>query len=181
MTPSPGLLHVRCGGAVLPGPPEAHRLPGRFCVRCGSPGVMMMVVTVTTIITTIKLRQAAVWRAETSSSGSITTQEIALTRMLVGNSVLFIVCVFPIAAFRLVSFRKFVRVVVFPIASFRLFFQLPYAGCCLPRDLVQVAVFPVTLFRLLSSPRPCSGCSLLHELVQVAVFSMTLFRLLSSP
>ena len=34
---SPGLLHVRCGGSVLPGPPEAHRLPGRFCVRCGSP------------------------------------------------------------------------------------------------------------------------------------------------
>ena len=152
-----------------------------FVYGAGLPGVMMVVVTTTTIITTIKLRQAAVWRAETSSSTNMTSHEIALTRMLVGNSVLFIVCVFPIAAFRLVSFRKFVRVVVFPIASFRLFFQLPYAGCCLPRDLVQVAVFPVTLFRLLSSPRPCSGCSLLHELVQVAVISMTLFRLLSSP
>ena len=71
-----------------------------FVYGAGLPGVMMVVVTATTIITTIKLRQAAAWRAETSSSGSMTSQEIALTRMLVGNSVLFIVCISPIALFR---------------------------------------------------------------------------------
>ena len=31
------LLQVSRGGTVLPGPPEAHRLPGRLRVRCGSP------------------------------------------------------------------------------------------------------------------------------------------------
>ena len=74
-----------------------------FVYGAGLPGVMMVVVTTMTIKTTIKLRQAAAWRAETSSSGSMTSQEIALTKMLVGNSVLFIVCVFPIAFFRLLS------------------------------------------------------------------------------
>ena len=99
-----------------------------FVYGAGLPGVMMMVVTVTTIITTIKLRQAAVWRAETSSSGSITTQEIALTRMLVGNSVLFIVCVFPIAVFRSLSNLP-------PPSS-----PSPCSCCCRPHHLVQVVV-----------------------------------------
>ena len=66
----------------------------------GYPCVVMAVVTTTTIITAIKLRQAAAWRASTSSSGSVSPREIALTRMLVYNSVFFIVCVFPIALFR---------------------------------------------------------------------------------
>ena len=67
------------------------------------PGMVMVVVMTTTIITTIKLRQAAAWRAETSSSGSMTSQEIALTKMLVGNSVFFIVCMLPSPVFRLLS------------------------------------------------------------------------------
>ena len=62
--------------------------------------VVTIVVTTTTIITTIKLRQAAAWRASTSSSGSVSPREIALTRMLVFNSVFFIVCVFPFVMFR---------------------------------------------------------------------------------
>ena len=64
------------------------------------PVMVIVVVMTTTIITTIKLRQAAAWRAETSSSGRMTSQEIALTKMLVGNSVLFIVCVFSLVLFR---------------------------------------------------------------------------------
>ena len=66
-----------------------------FVYGAGVPGMVMGVVIIATIITTIKLRQAAAWRAETSSSGRMTSQEIALTKMLVGNSVFFIVCMLP--------------------------------------------------------------------------------------
>ena len=69
----------------------------------GYPSFVMVVVTTTTIITAVKLRQAAAWRAGTSSSGSVSPREIALTRMLVYNSVFFIVCVFPVALFRSVG------------------------------------------------------------------------------
>jgi len=74
-----------------------------FVYGVGLPVVVMVVVTTTTIITTVKLSQAAVWRAGTSSSGGregVSTREIALTRMLVYSSAFFIVCVFPIALFR---------------------------------------------------------------------------------
>ena len=71
-----------------------------FVFGVGFPCVVMVVVTTTTTITAMKLRQAAAWRAGTSSSGSVSPREIALTRMLVFNSVFFIVCVFPIALFR---------------------------------------------------------------------------------
>ena len=77
-----------------------------FVYGTGLPGVMMVVVTTTTIITTVKLRKAATWRAKTSSSGTMTSQEIALTKMLIGVSVLFIVCVFPNPVYRFV--RSFV-------------------------------------------------------------------------
>ena len=58
----------------------------------------------------MKIRQAAAWRAGISSAGghsslsssSIFLQELALTRMLIGIAVLFIVCVFPNALFRFV-------------------------------------------------------------------------------
>ena len=75
-----------------------------FVFGVGFPCVVMVVVTTTTTITAMKLRQAAAWRAGTSSSGSVSPREIALTRMLVYNSVFFIVCVFPIALFRWVRF-----------------------------------------------------------------------------
>ena len=74
-----------------------------FVYGAGLPGLVMVVVTTTTIMTAIKLRQAAAWRAGTSSSGSVSPREIALTRMLVYNSVFFIACVFPIALFRSVG------------------------------------------------------------------------------
>ena len=74
-----------------------------YVYGAGLDSVMMVVVTTTTIITAVKLRQAAAWRAGTSSSGSVSSREIALTRMLVFNSVFFIVCVLPIALFRSVG------------------------------------------------------------------------------
>ena len=65
----------------------------------GLPGVVMVVVTVTTVVTTLRLRKAAAWRSE-SSSGSLSSREVALTKMLIGSSILFIVCVLPIFLFK---------------------------------------------------------------------------------
>ena len=65
----------------------------------GLPGVMMVVVVVTTVVTTLRLRKAAAWRSE-SSSGTLSSREVALTKMLIGNSILFIICVSPICLFR---------------------------------------------------------------------------------
>ena len=69
----------------------------------GLPGVVMVVVTVTTIVTTLKLRKAAVWRSETSS-GTLSSREVALTKMLIGSSILFIVCLSPTFLAKLVMF-----------------------------------------------------------------------------
>ncbi|KAL8583871.1 hypothetical protein ACOMHN_040340 [Nucella lapillus] len=57
------------------------------------PWLEIVVVTSATIITVVKLRQVLSWRGETSSS--ISPREVALTKMLVGSSILFIVCLFP--------------------------------------------------------------------------------------
>ena len=78
-----------------------------FVYGAAIPGFVVVVVTTTTIITAMKIRQAAAWRASTSSasgsssSSSISPQELALTKMLIGIAVLFIVCVSPVALFRL--------------------------------------------------------------------------------
>ncbi|XP_076464569.1 galanin receptor 2a-like [Babylonia areolata] len=69
-----------------------------FIFGAGLPGIAMIVVIATTIITTIKLRQVVTWRTETSSS--ISPREVALTKMLIGTSILFIICVFPFAVSR---------------------------------------------------------------------------------
>lgn len=76
-----------------------------FVYGAGIPVVVMVVVTVTTTITATKIRQAARWRAESSSSDAVKTlspRDVALTKMLIGTSLLFMVCVFPIALFRCV-------------------------------------------------------------------------------
>ena len=65
----------------------------------GLPGVVMVVVVVTTVVTTLRLRKAAAWRSE-SSSGSLSSREVALTKMLIGNSILFIVCILPMSFFK---------------------------------------------------------------------------------
>ncbi|XP_076437972.1 uncharacterized protein LOC143277119 [Babylonia areolata] len=59
----------------------------------GLPGTVLVVVMTTTILTVVKLRQIVTWRSGTSSS--ISPSEVALTKMLVGNSMLFIVCFTP--------------------------------------------------------------------------------------
>ena len=78
-----------------------------FVYGAGIPGAVMIIVTTTTITTAMKIRQAALWRAGTSSTSScsslsISPREVALTKMLIGSSVLFIACVSPIALFRFV-------------------------------------------------------------------------------
>ena len=80
-----------------------------FLYGAGIPLVVITVVVTTTITTAIKIRQAAAWRAGSSSANgssssplsSISPQELALTKMLIGVSVLFIVCISPFAFFRL--------------------------------------------------------------------------------
>ena len=57
----------------------------------------------------MKIRQAALWRAGTSSTSSssslsISPREVALTKMLIGNSVLFTVCLFPLSVLRVAWF-----------------------------------------------------------------------------
>ncbi|XP_076462840.1 uncharacterized protein LOC143295153 [Babylonia areolata] len=73
-----------------------------FVYGIAIPVVTIVVVIVTTTLTLIKLRQAAAWRSGTSSSGTVSAREVALTMMLVYNSIFFIICVFPIALFRVV-------------------------------------------------------------------------------
>ena len=71
----------------------------------GLPGVVIVVVTVTTVVTTLRLRKAAAWRSE-SSSGTLSSREVALTKMLIGNSIFFIICVTPTTIFKFVIFRR---------------------------------------------------------------------------
>ena len=71
------------------------------------PGGVTVVVVVATSVTAVKLRQVAAWRADSSSSSSaaaasLSTREIAVTRMLVYTSVLFLACIAPISMFRTV-------------------------------------------------------------------------------
>ncbi|XP_076462770.1 uncharacterized protein LOC143295091 [Babylonia areolata] len=73
-----------------------------FVYGIAIPVVTIVIVIVTTALTMIKLRQAAAWRSGTSSSGSVSAREVALTMMLVYNSIFFVICVFPIAVFRVV-------------------------------------------------------------------------------
>ncbi|XP_076454746.1 uncharacterized protein LOC143289596 [Babylonia areolata] len=67
----------------------------------GLTGTVMAVVVTTTILTTVKLRQIVTWREETSSS--ISPREVALTKMLIGSSVLFIVCISPACVLRVAT------------------------------------------------------------------------------
>ena len=64
------------------------------------PGTFLVVVFVATIITVVKLHQVVSWR-EQSSSAAMTVRDVALTRMLIGCSILFTVCTVPGVVFRL--------------------------------------------------------------------------------
>ena len=59
------------------------------------PGLYVTIVSVTTVLTSLRLRKMAEWREQTSSA-SVSSREVALTRMLIGISVLYVVCTLPI-------------------------------------------------------------------------------------
>ncbi|KAL8598201.1 hypothetical protein ACOMHN_043272 [Nucella lapillus] len=61
------------------------------------PVVYTSVVSTTTALTFVKLRKMAAWREQTSS-GAMSSREIALTRMLIGISVLYVICSTPVLA-----------------------------------------------------------------------------------
>ena len=61
------------------------------------PGLLLPVcyvtfVSVTTTMTLIKLRVMATWSKQMSSANDVSSKEVALTRMLIGISVLYVVC-----------------------------------------------------------------------------------------
>lgn len=60
------------------------------------PGICLLAVIVSTVVTIIKLKQLSAWREKSvSKAASVTSREVALTRMLVGTSIFFIVCTTP--------------------------------------------------------------------------------------
>ena len=68
------------------------------------PGVFISVVITSTIITSLKLKRIADWRASSTSSSAATSssaREVALTRMLISTSCLFIACFLPNFFFRI--------------------------------------------------------------------------------
>ena len=75
------------------------------------PGIFLLVVCIATIITVVKLKKVASWR-EQSSSAAMTVRDVTLTRMLIGCSLLFIVCTIPAVVFR-------TMIVVIPDISLR--------------------------------------------------------------
>ncbi|XP_076470856.1 uncharacterized protein LOC143300812 [Babylonia areolata] len=65
------------------------------------PGLSLVSVTVCTVVTAIKLKKLALWRASVSSStASVTSRDVAVARVIVATSVLFIVCIVPAIVMR---------------------------------------------------------------------------------
>nr|KAG5686966.1 hypothetical protein BaRGS_022967 [Batillaria attramentaria] len=60
-----------------------------------SPGFCVTVVSVATLIIIVKLRKMAAWREQVSTTQAPTSRDLALTRMLVATSILFVVSVSP--------------------------------------------------------------------------------------
>ena len=63
-------------------------------------GTFVLVLVVSTVLTVVKLHKMASWR-EKSSSAAMTVRDVALTRMLIGCSLLFMACSIPGGVFRL--------------------------------------------------------------------------------
>nr|KAG5695160.1 hypothetical protein BaRGS_030206 [Batillaria attramentaria] len=105
-----------------------------FVFTSSLPAVSLVVVVIATIITVVKLRAASSWREETSRNAVISRKEVALTRMLVVISCVYIACVSP----RL--FRSMAR---FLVPEFR-----PWGRLC---NLVQVTESVENLLLALNS------------------------------
>ena len=72
------------------------------------PGTCMTIVTISTVATVVKMMRLTKWREKVSSaSNTLTSRDLAVTRMIVGTSVLFIACAVP-------SFLIRSAVLVFP-------------------------------------------------------------------
>ncbi|XP_076470851.1 uncharacterized protein LOC143300806 [Babylonia areolata] len=60
------------------------------------PAFSFVCVTVCTVVTAIKLKKLSEWRETVSSaSTSVTSRDVAITRVIVSTSVLFIICILP--------------------------------------------------------------------------------------
>ena len=70
-----------------------------YVVSLALPAIYIGVVSTTTAATLVKLREVAAWRElTTSSAAAMSSREVALTRMLVGVSVLYVICSMPVLA-----------------------------------------------------------------------------------
>ena len=63
------------------------------------PGTFVVTVIISTVVTVSKLKRMASWREKTSSA-AMSVRDVSLTRMLIGCSILFIVCTVPGVVFR---------------------------------------------------------------------------------
>ena len=68
------------------------------------PIFFLLVTTVTTVITAVKLRSAATWRRGQTSAAEADSKEVAVTRMLIAVSCVFIVCSIPTILFKVTPF-----------------------------------------------------------------------------
>ena len=62
------------------------------------PGLCLTGVSVSTLLTVLRLNKMAAWRGQstsTSISTALTAKDVALTRMLIGISILYIICTTP--------------------------------------------------------------------------------------
>ncbi|KAL8616333.1 hypothetical protein ACOMHN_056276 [Nucella lapillus] len=65
------------------------------------PGLSLVCVIVSTIITAVELKKLSKWRESVSTaSESVTSRDVALTRVIIGTSILFILCVVPTVIMR---------------------------------------------------------------------------------
>ncbi|KAL8616334.1 hypothetical protein ACOMHN_056277 [Nucella lapillus] len=65
------------------------------------PGLAFVCVTVSTVVTAVKLKKLSKWRESVSSaSDAVTSRDEAITRVIVGTSVLFIICIIPAVVMR---------------------------------------------------------------------------------
>ena len=68
------------------------------------PIFFFLTTTVTTVITAVKLRSAATWRRGQTSAAEADSKEVAVTRMLIAVSCVFIVCSIPNNVMKLTPF-----------------------------------------------------------------------------
>nr|KAG5712282.1 hypothetical protein BaRGS_023861 [Batillaria attramentaria] len=96
-----------------------------FVYSTAFPAFFIIVIIITTTITAIKLRTAAKWRRQTANvisipittttptaagqktSAEMSSKEVALTRMLIATSVLFVVCTLPVLVVQIAIFTPY--------------------------------------------------------------------------